>query len=88
MEKFGAIFKTDNPIMPTSLENLDFQSISPKANANLIKIPSKTEIKASVDALHPLKAPGPDGFPSIFYLHYWETVNSQVISSTQECFRT
>lgn len=53
----------------------------------LMSILAEEKIKASVFALHSLKAPGPDGFPSIFLRHYWETIRAQVVSFVQESFR-
>lgn len=50
-------------------------------------IPSEEEIKTCIHALHPLKAPGLDGFPRIFYRHYWDFVRGQVISFVHESFR-
>lgn len=32
------------------------------------------EIKAAVFQLGALKAPGPDGFPALFFHHYWKEV--------------
>jgi hypothetical protein len=37
--------------------------------------------------MHPLKAPGPDGFSGIFFKHYWEIVGSQVVTAVQSFFR-
>ena len=34
-----------------------------------------------------LKAPGPDGFPALFYKHYWDIVGDQVVLATQSFFR-
>lgn len=87
LEKFEEVYKYDNSALPTCLESLDFQPITQEANGDLMKIPSEAEIKASITALHPLKAPGPERFSGIFYRHYWETVNDQVVLCTQECFR-
>jgi hypothetical protein len=37
--------------------------------------------------MHSLKAPGPDGFPGLFFKHYWDIVGSQVTASIQSFFR-
>ena len=34
-----------------------------------------------------LKAPGPDGFPTLFHKHYWDIVGDQVVLATQSFFR-
>jgi hypothetical protein len=36
--------------------------------------------------MHPLKAPGLDGFPGLFFKHYWEIVGPQVICTIQSFF--
>lgn len=46
------------------------------------------ENKDVVWNLHPLKSPGPYGFPGTFYKTYWNTVQGQLIDFVQECFRT
>ena len=35
--------------------------------------------------MNPLKALGPDGFPGLFFKHYWPTVGTQVVEDVQ-CF--
>lgn len=37
--------------------------------------------------MHPLKAPGPDGFQSVVYRHYWDMVEENIIKLVQEIFR-
>ena len=34
-----------------------------------------------------LKAPGLDGFPALFYKHYWDIVADQAVLATQNFFR-
>ena len=34
-----------------------------------------------------LKAPDPDGFPALFYKHYWDIVGDPVVLATQSFFR-
>uniref|UniRef100_A0A2N9J1A1 Reverse transcriptase domain-containing protein n=1 Tax=Fagus sylvatica TaxID=28930 RepID=A0A2N9J1A1_FAGSY len=69
------------------LECLLSPCISQSDNSELTKIPDPIEIKEVVWAMHPLKAPGPDGLPGIFFKHYWDTVGPQVIDAIQSFFR-
>ena len=58
------------------------RSISPRVteemNAILIKPFSQEEIWEALQSIGDLKAPGPDGIPSIFYKRFWSIVGEQV----------
>ncbi|CAM8977963.1 unnamed protein product [Rhodiola kirilowii] len=49
-------------------------------NASLIEEISEVEIRRAVFAQGPLKAPGLDGFPGIFYQKYWSIFKDQIVS--------
>lgn len=51
-------------------------------------IPDKEEIKGAVFQLGALKAPGPDGFPAIFFQHYWKEVGVAITEMVQHFFRS
>ena len=53
----------------------------------LINVPSTEDIKRVVFEMHPLKAPGPDGMPSLFYRHYWSIVGDQLAAAVQSIFK-
>ena len=53
----------------------------------LIIVPSAKDIKRVVFEMHPLKAPGPDGMPGLFYRHYWLIVGEQLVAAVQSFFR-
>ncbi|KAK3228647.1 hypothetical protein Dsin_000528 [Dipteronia sinensis] len=39
------------------------------------------EVRLAVFAMNPIKAPGSDGLPAIFYQHYWELVGSSIVEA-------
>lgn len=40
-----------------------------------MSLPPVEEIRRrALELIHPLKAPGPDGMPCLFYKHYWDIV--------------
>lgn len=57
-------------------------------NMEIIRVPTREEEKTCIWEMHHLKAPGPDGFPSAFFKHYWDIVKDQTIKCVQECFNT
>lgn len=88
MDKFEEVFNTENLRIPENLWELGFESVTEVENNMLLSIPIEEEIKVTVFALHPLKAPGPDGFLGVFFRHYSETIRYQVVGLIQESFRS
>ena len=41
---------------------------------------SAAEVLSALKSMHPSKAPGPDGFHTVFYQKYWHIVGDQVLS--------
>lgn len=60
--------------------------ISADSNANLCKAVSDLEITSAVFQMGALKAPGPDGFPGLFYQKYWELVKEEVSNMVRDFF--
>ena len=52
----------------------------------LCKVPSRDEIKKVEFGMKALKAPGPDGFPALFYKHHWDIVGDQLVFAVQSFF--
>ncbi|XP_063945891.1 uncharacterized protein LOC108212308 [Daucus carota subsp. sativus] len=55
-------------------------------NVTLCKEVTEAEIQRAVKQLGPLKAPGKDGFPGLFFRKYWDIVGVQVSSAVKEFF--
>ncbi|XP_050379552.1 uncharacterized protein LOC126796881 [Argentina anserina] len=63
------------------------QSIIPEMNDVLLKPFSLEEVKVATFQLGALKAPGPDGFPGLFYHKYWDIVNEIVATTARDFVR-
>lgn len=87
LDNFHDVYTLDSLNIPEDFGDLGFECLSREENDDLMKIPSEGKIKESIQSLHPLKAPEPDGFSGIFFCHYWETVRLQVVKVVQESFR-
>ena len=88
LREFKDLFTSDNPSIHNELEHLVEKKIFMEDNIAMMAVPLEEEIKDCVWTLHPVKSPGPDGYPGIFYRKYWSIVKDQVIKCVQECFRT
>ena len=82
MEKFSSLFSSSLPHFPENLENLIEPCVTDQENSELCKIPTREEINKVVFGMKSLKSPGPDGFPALFYKHYWDIVGDQVVQAT------
>lgn len=58
--------------------------VSAEAN-HLLTLPfTAKEVTEALSSMFPLKSPGPDGFPALFYKRFWNIIGSNIISSVLE----
>ncbi len=62
--------------------------VSEEEIAALIRPVSEGEIRETVWSLVGDKAPGPDGFPPVFFRRYWSIVGQEVTEAIQQFFST
>ena len=55
--------------------------ITEEMNKDLLAEFTKEEVKKALNQTAPLKAPGPDDMPHLFYQHYWELVGKDITTS-------
>jgi hypothetical protein len=47
-------------------------------NSKLMAEFTEEEVKNALESIGDLKAPGPDGLPSVFYKNFWDVVGEQL----------
>ncbi|KAL3813976.1 hypothetical protein ACJIZ3_015244 [Penstemon smallii] len=77
---FRDIFTSSNPSESAMEEVLGavVPKVTNEINASLLGVYTASEVKKALVMMHPLKSPGPDGFPVIFYQIFWRFVGSDV----------
>lgn len=78
-EYFHDIFRSSNPSLEDLNRVLDSISkkVTPEMNIFLTKRFTKEEMKLAIKGFQPTKAPGPNGFPAIFYQRYWDIIGKK-----------
>ena len=71
---FKSLYQYECQDVLEDLENLIEPCVLEEENEELCRVSSREEIREVVFEMKSLKTPGPDGFPALFYKHYWETV--------------
>uniref|UniRef100_A0A803P438 CCHC-type domain-containing protein n=1 Tax=Cannabis sativa TaxID=3483 RepID=A0A803P438_CANSA len=85
-DKFQELYQSTNPVINEDLDALFTIKVSPEENLLICRTPEDSEISEVIFKMHPLKAPGPDGFSGIFYRKYWNTVGPEVCKLVKEFF--
>lgn len=76
---FLNLFRSSNALgAADQLLNAVAPRVTTEMNELLCSAFTREEVKDAVDSIGDLKAPGPDGMPSIFYKHCWDIVGDHV----------
>lgn len=77
---FGDLFSASEIGFDDRLFGLVEKRVTTEMNALLIKQFTEEDITYAVNMMAPLKAPGIDGFPAIFFQRYWHLIGSEISS--------
>jgi hypothetical protein len=75
---FVQLFQSAGQGDPQQLLEAVPPKVNEEMNEELNKHFERDEIKAALDFIGDLKAPGPDGVPAVFYKTFWEVVGNKV----------
>ena len=76
-----SLFASTEGSVSTSMLDCVPTVIDEEMNASLCHEFEACEVATALQQMAPLKSPGPDGMPLLFYQHFWSTVNHDVTSS-------
>jgi len=75
---FMSLFRTNGLYDSHELTDVVQRKITEEMNNSLIKEFTPEEVKAVVDSIGDLKAPGPDEMPAVFYKQFWDVIGEKV----------
>ena len=81
VEYFENLFTSSQPVVNAELIGALQTKVTDRMNAKLLQEFQVSEVEKALKQMHPMKAPGPDGMPPLFYQHFWPTVNFIVIQT-------
>ncbi|PRQ24517.1 putative RNA-directed DNA polymerase [Rosa chinensis] len=85
---YKQLFTTAGPQNLSDILLLVDLVVTASMNRSLLAAVSLEEVKQAIFGLGSLKAPGPDGFPGLFYQTYWTIVNKVIHQATTSFFQT
>jgi hypothetical protein len=74
VDYFAGLFTSSNPTRVEQTCLVVKDRLSPEHVEWCNRSFSLADIKEAIDQMHPLKAPGPNGLPAIFFQKYWHIV--------------
>jgi hypothetical protein len=84
IDYFEALFTTGHVDgVDHCLQQLN-ERVSDEMNNELIRDFTKEEVEVALQQMAPLKAPGPDGFPTGFFQHHWGTIGAEIVHAVLE----
>lgn len=84
MEYYKQIFTTNGVQFNDDLNGMQ-RLVSDSANEQLLRGFSVEEVKEAIFGMSPDKSPGPDGFNSAFFQHFWLEIGGDVSQFILNC---
>ena len=78
VDYYNNLFTSNNPIDFTEILEAVTLKVTPVMNQSLTRDFSAAKVKLALKQMYPLKAPGSDGMPPLFFQHFWSKVSGEV----------
>ena len=80
LQYYERLFTSSDPTKFEEILDTVQHKVTPKMNQVLVKEFLEVEVKNAIKKMYPLKSPGPDGMPPLFYQHFWPKIGGVVTS--------
>lgn len=87
-EYFANLFTASVPQDREEAFRFTTAKVSQEMNEMLIREPTDEEIRKAMFAIHPEKAPGPDGMTSLFYQRFWKLIGPDIVRMVKAFFNS
>ena len=81
VDYYNSLFKSNDPSEFTTILEAVTHKVSSDMNQNLTRDFIAMEVKMALKQMYPLKAPGPDGMPPLFFQHFWPKIGEEVTAT-------
>ena len=88
LDYYSSLFTSSGPAGIEEVVQLIRPIVTPEMNDNLIGSFSREEVELALRQMAPLKAPGPDGMPPIFFQKFWDIIGDDVVEAVLSCLNT
>lgn len=88
VDYFSNLFKSNGFPRSSPISELVKDRVTPQMNQLLSSDYTAEEIKTALLQMGALKAPGPDGYPALFYQKFWEVVGGDVVDLVMNFLHT
>jgi hypothetical protein len=88
VNSYSKLFTTSLPNQIEQVVDGIPQVVTPEMNKLLTRDFGAIEVSEAINQMSPIKAPGPDGLPPVFYQKYWHLVGENVTKAVLTCLNS
>ena len=88
IDYYSSLFTSSGPVGIEDVVQFTKLMVTAEMNSNLIGSFSREEVELALKQMAPLKAPGPNGMPPIFFQKFWNTVGDDVVEAVLLCLNS
>lgn len=88
VDYYQQLFTSSNPALVDEVVEKILCSISDEMNGELLADFTREEVVVALKQIEPLKAPGLDGLPPLFFQYFWQEVGDDVTEAVLSCLST